>query len=115
MSKKCPECGSLNIEYLFEGEDSWCKDCSLHFPTSDAAIATVFDKISSSMDALAEKLVYERVIIKNIQINNSHSSKTRSSYTKMWKSALFPRKFFDDKQKALSATVEELKKEAKDE
>jgi transcription initiation factor TFIIIB Brf1 subunit/transcription initiation factor TFIIB len=57
MIKKCPDCGSLNVEEAFEGE-SYCKDCFLHCATADLEDASVFDQITQSMDVLAEKLVF---------------------------------------------------------
>lgn len=68
-----------------------------------------------SDEELAEMLVFEQVVIKNIQINDLDSSHNEGTYMKMWKSASLPTKFFDDKEKALAATIEELKKEVKDE
>lgn len=75
---------------------------------------TVFDHITKNMETLAKKLVYEQVVVKNIRINGLYSSHINSSYIKMWKSALLPTDFFDDKQRALEATIKELKKEYKE-
>ena len=69
------------------------------------------DRIRSMSDEeLAELLVYEQVVIKNIEMNDAYSSNTDGSCTTMWKSALLPTKYFDDKQKAIEATLSELKK-----
>ena len=97
--------------------------CSLHITdeTCEHFLVTpkwtVSSKIRIKMkdEELAELLVYEQVIIKNIEINDSYISHNHGTYMKMWKSALLPTKFFDDKQKAKEATLAELQKEAKDE
>jgi hypothetical protein len=93
MSKKCPECGSLNIESLFEGDDSWCNDCGLHFPTSDALIASVFDHITESVEKLAE------VSVCKLDSGVYYSHITGG--------------FYATENKAIAATIEELKKEWK--
>lgn len=98
MSKKCPECGSLNIEYLFEEEDSWCKDCGLHFPSSDAIIASVFDHITESVETLAEKMVYIIVCEEDTNMRGWTSNVVES--------------VFETYAEALAATIEGLKKEA---
>jgi hypothetical protein len=57
MNKKCPDCGSLNVEEVFDGE-SYCKDCFLHCATDDLEDASVFDRITQSPEVLAEALVF---------------------------------------------------------
>lgn len=57
MSKKCPDCGSLNVKEVFDNE-SYCKDCFLQCATDDLEDATVFDHIKQSPKVLAEKLVF---------------------------------------------------------
>ena len=57
MSKKCPDCGSLNIEEVFDGE-SYCKDCFLHCATDDLEDASVFDRITASPEVLGKELVF---------------------------------------------------------
>lgn len=57
MNKKCPDCGSLNVEEVFDNE-SYCKDCFLHCATDDLEDATIFDRITASPETLAEKLVH---------------------------------------------------------
>lgn len=98
---RCPECGSLNIEYLFEGEDGWCHDCGLHFLTSDAPIATIFDHITQSVETLAEKLVYH--------VKEKADSGTYS----YWRSTISCDVWLK-KSEAIAATVEEMKKEWKE-
>lgn len=100
FDKKCSKCRNYNGNILI------CESCDHYKPK-----LTVFGSIMQSEEKLAEKLVYEQVVINTIQINDSYSSHNEGSYMKMWKSALLPMKFFDDKQKALEATLEELKKE----
>ena len=58
MSKKCPDCGSLNVEEVLD-RVAYCKNCHLHCSVFELEDATVFDKIKQSPEAPAEKLVYE--------------------------------------------------------
>ena len=57
MSKKCPECGSLNVEEVFDGE-AYCKNCYLHCSVFDLEDALIFDHVTSSIEALAAAVVY---------------------------------------------------------
>lgn len=63
MSKKCPDCGSLNVEEVFDNE-SYCKDCHLHCATVDLEDASVFDQITVSPEVLAKLLVFHNRIYK---------------------------------------------------
>lgn len=99
MSKKCPECGSLNIEYLFEENESWCNDCGLHFQTCEALIASVFDHITESVEALANELVYQFIGYDGNGLFHGY-----------WKSTITDEDY-TTKEKAIAATVAELKKE----
>lgn len=56
MSKKCPDCGSLNVEEVFDNE-AYCKDCFLHCAANDLEDASVFDRITASPEVLAEEFV----------------------------------------------------------
>ena len=63
---------------------------------------TVFDKITASEEALAEKLVYEELI-----------TEEDDGYVYRWRSTILPNDFWYNEEKAIAATVEELKKEAR--
>lgn len=63
MSKKCPDCGSLNVEEVFDNE-SYCRDCSLHCATDDFKDATIFDHIKQSPEVMAKFLVFHNCIYK---------------------------------------------------
>lgn len=114
MSKKCIWCGGEVNPNVIQGM-YYCPRCDEDLTDRDVLPMTVFDKITESVETLAEKLVYEHVVINNIQINDSYSSNTDGSCIKMWKSALLSTKVFDDKEKAIAATLEELKKEVNNE
>lgn len=114
MSKKCADCGCEVNPNVIQGM-YYCPRCDDDKTERDVLPLTVFDYITQSEEKLAEMLVYERVVIKNIQINDSDSSHNHGTYMKIWASALLPTKFFDDKEKAFEATIEELKKAVKDE
>lgn len=61
---------------------------------------TVFDHITESVEALAEKFVYHIYLTDCLQRKRSY-----------WRSTFFPRNNFSTKEKAIAATIEELKKE----
>jgi hypothetical protein len=61
---------------------------------------TVFDHITESVEALAEKLVYHIYLTDCLQRKRSY-----------WRSTFFPCNNFATKEKAIVATVAELKKE----
>ena len=102
---------SCSRHILLVGVEEDCK----HFLELPERTVSYKIRIKMKDEELSELLVYEQVIIKNIQINDSYSSHNHGTYMKMWKSALLPTKFFDDKQKAIEATLSELKKEVKNE
>lgn len=89
MSKKCPDCGSLNVEEVFDGE-SYCKDCFLHCATDDLEDASLFDQITQSPETLAEKLVED-----TMDGTMFYSVLTKEDYC--------------TKERALAATVAKLK------
>ena len=116
-TKICGECvhfdGRASCLHRHRGTWGDCEACSEY---TERNKPTNGDRIRAMSDEeLAELLVYEQVVIKNIQINDSDGSHNKGSYMKMWKSALLPTNFCEDKQKVLEATLEELKKEVKDE
>lgn len=90
MIKKCPDCGSLNVEEVFDNE-SYCKDCHLHCATADLEDASVFDQITQSPEVLAESLVF---------------------WEGGWTSR-FIKFTTTNREEAIAATVEELNKLAK--
>jgi hypothetical protein len=93
MNKKCPDCGSLNVEEVFDGE-SYCKDCFLHCATDDLEDASVFDRITQSPEVLAEKLVYV------------------SLFNACWYSTLTGDVMYKSREEAEAATVARLKEMA---
>lgn len=68
----------------------------------ETAKQTVFDHITQSVEALADKFVYHIYLTDCLQ--------RKCSY---WRSTFFPRNNFSTKEKAIAATVNELKKEYK--
>lgn len=93
MVKKCPECGSLNVEEVFENE-AYCKDCFLHCATSDMEDASVFDQITQSPSVLAEEFVES-----TMDGTMFYSILTKGDYC--------------TRESAIAATLEELNKLAK--
>lgn len=93
MNKKCPDCGSLNVEEVFDGE-SYCKDCFLHCATDDLEDASVFDRITQSPEVLAGQFIGN--------IYNDKKSKVMyySMLTQCW---------YNNKEDAFNATVAKLK------
>jgi hypothetical protein len=77
----------------------WFDEGCPHF---EEAKQTVFDHITQSVEALAEKLVYHIYLTDCMQRKRSY-----------WRSTFFPCNNFATKEKAIAATVEELKKEYK--
>lgn len=63
MSKKCPDCGSLNVEEVFDGE-AYCKNCHLHCSVFDLEDAIIFDQIKQSPEVMAKFLVFHNRIYK---------------------------------------------------
>lgn len=97
MSKKCPDCGSLNVEEVFDGE-AYCKNCHLHCSVVDFEDATVFDHIKQSPEVMAEKLVYDWG---HLCYNGDVKI--------YWKSTILPDTVFYSKFEAIDATLTRLK------
>lgn len=70
---------------------------------------TVFDKITESVEALAEKLVYRQ----NCKMIHQNDKCTLEYWTYSWKSSVIPGQSFEKKEEAIAATLEELRKEYK--
>ena len=90
FDKKCSKCRNYNGNILI------CESCTHYKPK-----LTVFDHITQSVEALAEKLVYMRVVSWDDEIN--------------WYSVVLRSYCFRTKEAAIAATIVELKKEVKDE
>lgn len=100
----CPVCGSSNIQterrpdgfhHCMECRYSWAIGASQQKPT-------VFDRITESVETLAEKLVYKKI-----------HSLPYDQVSIIWRSTLISHKEFYSESEAIAATVEELKKEWK--
>jgi hypothetical protein len=77
---------------------------------------TVFDYLMQSEEMLAEKLVYEKAVKGRVPIYGEYGSTIGEQYviTNVWSSALTD-DTYTNRAEALVATIEELKKEAKNE
>lgn len=95
--KKCPDCGSLSVENVFDGE-AYCKTCHLHCLVFDLADASVFDHIIVSPEVLAEKLVYDWGHL-------CHNGDIKI----YWKSTILPDAVFSSKVETITATLAKLK------
>lgn len=102
MINKCPDCGSLYVEEVFDGE-SYCKDCFLHCATDDLEDASVFDRITASPEVLAEKLVHSYLEIPPFTVD----------IVMVHRSTIFPYLTFESREEAIAATVAKLKEVAK--
>lgn len=101
MSKKCPDCGSLNVEEVFDNE-AYCKDCFLHCAADDLEDASVFDRITESPEVLAETFVFSR--------GERYWRRRRCETVcyEVWWSALTGEEY-KSKAEAITATLERLK------
>lgn len=106
MSKKCPLCGGVAVlsgkNFLDEDvyECTFCHEPGHHSRFKEQ---TVFDHITESVEALAEKLVYYYLQIPHFTVD----------LVEVHRSTIIPHLTFESKEEAISATVEELKKEYK--
>ena len=96
MIKKCPDCGSLDVEEVFDNE-SYCKDCHLHCATSNMEDASVFDHITQSPDVLAPLLV------------RAFWTADGPHIVEMWVSAIVPGVYYKTEDEAIAATLAKLK------
>lgn len=102
MSKKCPECGSNNVHLATTVPHALCVcfDCRHQWKNKyKPRKKTVFQKITSSPEVLAEKLVY-LVIDSYNGAANYH-----------WRSTIID-KAWKTKQEAIAATVARLREVA---
>ena len=108
MSKRiCKNCGSIDIrttKYSDGGKCYVCNDCCSIGVSDVFPEYTVFNRLTSSPEVLAEKLVYHIYLTDCLQRKRSY-----------WRSTFFPCNKFLTKEKAIAATVEELNKEWKNE
>lgn len=94
MSNKCPKCGSVRIMKASEGV-SICLNCESILNTIDGkSKPTVFDRITASPEALADRFIY-------------------FSYRR-WRSSLLPGMKFWEYPEARAATVEKLEEVCSD-
>lgn len=114
MSKTCKDCLHCSVDddevlcsgmpwhYPFGGSDTVTldKEACEYFLERDEL--TVFDHITESVETLAEKLVYKELI-----------TEEDDGYVYRWRSTILPNDFWYDEDKAIAATLEELKKEWK--
>lgn len=102
MGKKCPKCRSTNTSKDRYAHDQGicyvCADCCYVGDPEEFREQTVFDHITESVEALAEKFVY----FKYSDVSTDHYGSTIIKGGD-WKT----------EAKAIAATVKELKKEAK--
>ena len=98
MIKKCPDCESLNVEEVFDGE-AYCKNCHLHCSVFDLKYATFFDHIKQSTEVMAKFLVFHNRIYKGR--TKYHSSVVGGE--------------FDSYEEAYATTLAKLKEVVKDE
>lgn len=98
MCNECKRCDGDLCTYFDNYSD---RESTLACILFEPKKPTVFDHITESVETLAEKLVYRRVVSWDDEIN--------------WYSVGLRGYCFRTKEEAIAATIEELKKEAKDE
>lgn len=108
----CPNCDSEKIA-MEKRIGGWfhCQDCHYSWQPYPVKFGfdvpprkpTVFDHITESLEALAEKFVYHIYLTDCLQRKRSY-----------WRSTFFPCNNFSTKEKAIAATIEELKKKWKE-
>lgn len=111
MSKKCPICKSINciVEVGKAGAGKpWftCLHCHTDLWEEEILPVTVFDKITESVEMLAEKLVYRR----NCKMIHQNDKTSLEYCTYSWKSSIIKGQSFETYEEAIAATIEELKK-----
>lgn len=109
MSKKtCHECENSMHQLMCSNtlcpidDESFAEQCG-GFTQIQKCPKTVFDTITSSLEPLAEKLVYDWGHL-------CHNGDIKI----YWKSTILPDSVFYSKAEAIAATVEKLNKEVKD-
>jgi uncharacterized Zn finger protein (UPF0148 family) len=95
----CPKCGNPNThkEYKANGF-CYCPDCQHRWQIGESQPKpTVFDRITSSHEALADKLVYKTLVVGNNRVTYS-----------CWRSTI-TEESYRTKKEASDATLEKLK------
>jgi hypothetical protein len=98
--RECPFCGGERMSNLFcpwcnhnnitsEGINHYCNHCGYAWKSKP----TVFDRITQSPEALAEKLLYAPL----------------GEFCKLWYSTVLPGEHWNVKEEAIAATVAKLK------
>jgi hypothetical protein len=105
MSERCPSCKSTDVtKYtpgIFGDSRHRCNSCGTISFTSDFVEPTLFVRLTSSPEVLAEKLVYQFVAY------DSHGL-----FVSCWKSTI-TEESYRTKTEAFDATVDKLKEVAK--
>lgn len=95
---KCPFCNSIRVVKVPGGDVSICLACESLLNTIDGkSKQTVFDRITSSHEALADKLVYKTLVVGNNRVTYS-----------CWRSTI-TEESYRTKKEASDATLEKLK------
>lgn len=112
MSKiKCPQCGDRDVSItLYTPPDrdvASCNKCGYTALAEDFPKQSIFDHITESLEALAEKLVYcaEYKTIRPMYLEG----KGGIVVAEVWKSTIIPDATFSSEAEAIVATVAKLK------
>lgn len=104
----CPECGSYLFSYAHAEDNDWrlctCDRCGHSGTPEEFLYNSVFARITVSPMILAKSLVYEELI-----------TEEDDGYVYRWRSTILPNDFWYSDEKAIMATLAELKKETNDE
>ena len=116
MGKTCRDCSHFYGEDM-NGEIGMCNLQSIEYPNYKVAgeaacdkfnALSLFDKITVSPEALAEKFVYCNVTVKTIP-GTSREQPGGLDIVKEWYSTILPGKVWSSEEEAITATVVRLK------
>lgn len=113
MSNQCPYCGSIrNVCVSSVSVRHICLACEKFFSEEgeEQPKQTVFEKITSSLEVLAEKLVFcaEYKTIRPMYLEG----KGGIIVAEVWKSTIIPDATFSSEPEAIAATLARLKEAA---
>lgn len=95
---KCPFCNSIRVVKVLGGDMSICLACESILNTIDGeSKQTVFDRITASHEALADKLVYKTLVVGNNRVTYS-----------CWRSTI-TEESYRTKKEAIDATADQLR------
>ena len=102
----CGVCTLCETDETFDKTCDFVYSCKKFQPKQPE---TLFDRITSSPEVLAEKLVYQR----NCKMIHQNDKCTIGYWTFSWKSSVIKGQSFETREEAIAATVAKLKEVVK--